>query len=159
MHTSLTALLINAIRAMIFFDCYLPRVLQETPIGRTMRSAWNMDRLSGPFSCGMGCDVEVNCTTPVMRQHHQHEQDLEINVLHNQEIRNPFRCHAITISGLTRTKAERQPFHSRASKPRAIDRLLPSSVISSPVAKIRLGGEESGSRLANLLESEDPRTM
>src|SRR5215212_611637 len=60
--------LINAIRAMIFFDCYLPRVLQETPIGRTMRSAWNMDRLSGPFSCGMGCDVEVNCTTPVMRQ-------------------------------------------------------------------------------------------
>src|SRR5689334_24199528 len=35
-------------RALTFFDCYLPPVLQESSIGRTMRSAWNMDRLRRP---------------------------------------------------------------------------------------------------------------
>jgi hypothetical protein len=30
------------------FDCSLPPVLQEFSIGRTMRSAWNMDRLRRP---------------------------------------------------------------------------------------------------------------
>jgi hypothetical protein len=34
----------------------------------------------------MGRDVEVNCTAPVMGQHHEHEQDPKINRLNNQEI-------------------------------------------------------------------------
>ncbi len=54
--------------------------------GRTVPREYGFGNLlSGPFNGGMGRDVEMNCTAPVMGQHHEHEQDPQADRLNNQE--------------------------------------------------------------------------
>ena len=62
------------------------RLDRATDIGALCPKRCFGDLLSGPFSCGMGRDVEMNYTAPVMGHHHEHEQDPKINRLNNQKI-------------------------------------------------------------------------